>query len=163
MTPGEPILSLTETDLSVTLQATAADRSKLRVGQHATVQIDGENNVSSGTITELDSSPTEVSSGTGQSQQVYEGRIEVPNISGADGSQVSITVIDQQITDAVTVPIAAVKQNGSGVSVVRVINLATGRITEVPVTTGLTEGSYIQITHGLRLGQIVLVQVDQSS
>ncbi|MGP8060894.1 MAG: Calx-beta domain-containing protein [Acidimicrobiales bacterium] len=163
VTPGEPILSLTETDLSVTLQATAADRSKLRVGQHATVQIDGENNVSSGTITELDSSPTEVSSGTGQSQQVYEGRIEVPNISGADGSQVSITVIDQQITDAVTVPIAAVKQNGSGVSVVRVINLATGRITEVPVTTGLTEGSYIQITHGLRLGQIVLVQVDQSS
>ena len=45
----------------------------------------------------------------------------------------------------------------------RVINLATGRITEVPVTTGLTEGSYIQITQGLRVGQIVIVQVDQTS
>lgn len=164
VTPGEPILSLTEPNLSVTLQATAADRSKLRVGQHATVQIDGENNIAPGTITELDASPTAVSSGSsGQSQQVYEGRIEVSNLSGADGSQVSITVIDQQENDALTVPIAAVKQNGSGASVVRVINLANGRITEVPVTTGLTEGSYVQITKGLRVGQIVIVEVDQPS
>ena len=42
----------------------------------------------------------------------------------------------------------------------RVVSLAKGgRITEVPVTTGLTEGSYIQITGGLRLGQLVIVQV----
>jgi len=163
VTPGEPILSLTEPELSVTLQASAADRSKLAVGQPATVQIDGENNTYAGTITELDANATTVSSGTGSSQQVYEGRIEVPNISGADGSQVSITVIDQQENNALTVPIAAVKQNGSGVPVVRVINLRTGRISEVPVTTGLTEGSYIQITKGLVAGQIVVVQVDQPS
>jgi hypothetical protein len=163
VTPGEPILSLTEPNLSVTLQATAADRSKLRVGQRATVQIDGESNVAAGTITELDSAPTTISTGTGPSQQVYEGRIEVNDLNGADGSQVSITVIDQEETNALTVPIAAVKQNGSGVSVVRVINLANGRISEVPVTTGLTEGSYIQITKGLRAGQIVVVEVDQSS
>ena len=31
------------------------------------------------------------------------------------------------------------------------------------MTTGLTEGSYIQITQGLRVGQTVVVQVDQSS
>jgi multidrug efflux pump subunit AcrA (membrane-fusion protein) len=161
--PGGPILSLTEPTLSVTLQASAANRSNLKVGQKATVQIDGDNNTYAGTITELDSSPTSVSSGAGASAQVYEGRIEVPNITGADGSQVSITVIDQQELNALTVPIAAVKQNGSGASVVRVVDLRSGQITEVPVTTGLTEGSYIEVTKGLHPNEVVVVQVNQSS
>jgi hypothetical protein len=156
--PGEPILSLVEPDLSVTLQASAADRSQLAVGQTCTVQIDGENTQGTGVITELDSDSTTVSGA-----QVYEGTIEVSGVSGADGSQVSITVVDQQIDNALTVPIAAVKQNGSGVDVVRVVDLARGgRVTEVPVTTGLTEGSYIQVTGGLHLGQVILVQVAPS-
>jgi len=162
--PGEAILSLTESNLTVTLQASAADRSKLAVGQSCTVQIAGETTQGTGTITELDSTPTVISSGTGgQSEQVYEGRIEVSNLTGADGSQVSITVVDQQVNDALTVPIAAVKQNGSGVDVVRVINIGgAGTVTEVPVTTGLTEGSYVQITSGLRLGELVIAGADQS-
>ena len=36
------------------------------------------------------------------------------DLTGADGSAVSITVVDQQVDNALTVPIAAVKQNGSG-------------------------------------------------
>jgi len=162
--PGEAILSLTESNLTVTLQASAADRSKLAVGQSCTVQIAGETTQGTGTITELDSTPTVISSGTGgQSEQVYEGRIEVSNLTGADGSQVSITVVDKQVNDALTVPIAAVKQNGSGVDVVRVINIGgAGTVTEVPVTTGLTEGSYVQITSGLRLGELVIAGADQS-
>jgi multidrug efflux pump subunit AcrA (membrane-fusion protein) len=160
---GEAILSLTEPNLSVTLQATAAERSKLKVGQQCTVQIAGENTESSGVITELDATPTEISGSSGQSQQVYEGRIEVSGLNGADGSQVSINVVDQQVNNALTVPISAVKQNGSGGDVVRVVNLKNGKVTEVPVTTGLTEGSYIQITKGLRLGQVVISQVNQSS
>ncbi len=153
--PGEAILSLVEPDLSVTLQASAAERSKLSVGQSCTVQISGESTQGTGVITELDSDTTQV--GTAQ---VYEGTIEVTGVTGADGSQVSITVVDQQINDALTVPIAAVKQNGTGEDVVRVVNLALGgRVIEVPVTTGLTEGSYIQVTGGLRVGQLVIVEV----
>ena len=153
--PGQAILSLVEPDLSVTLQASAADRSKLQVGQTCTVQINGANNKGTGVITELDADTTQV--GTAQ---VYEGTIQLSGLTGADGSQVSITVVDQQIDNALTVPIAAVKQGGSGTDLVRVVSLAKGgRITEVPVTTGLTEGSYIQITGGLRLGQLVIVQV----
>ena len=92
--PGEAILTLTEPNLSVTLQASAADRSELSVGQPCTVQISGENNQGTGVITELDNDPTEVSSGAGQSSQVYEGKIEVSDLTGADGSQVSINVVD---------------------------------------------------------------------
>jgi multidrug efflux pump subunit AcrA (membrane-fusion protein) len=76
---------------------------------------------------------------------------------------VSIDVVDQQATDVLTVPIAAVKQNGSGVDVVRVIDITNGdKITEVPVSTGLTEGSYIQITKGLVGDEKVIVDVNQS-
>ena len=96
--------------------------------------------------------------------QVYEGQIALTGLTGADGSQVSITVIDRQIDNALTVPIAAVKQQGSGANVVRVVDLKHGgRITEVPVITGMTEGSYIQISGGLDLGQVVLVQVTPPS
>ncbi len=154
--PGESILSLVEPDLSVTLQASAADRTKLAVGQTCTVQISGSNTSGTGVISELDTDTTTVGSA-----QVYEGTIEVSDLTGADGSQVSITVVDQQIDDAMTVPIAAVKQDGTGQDVVRTVSLARGgRVTDVPVTTGLTEGSYIQITGGLHLGQIVIVQVN---
>jgi len=155
--PGEPILSLVEPDLSVTLQASAADRTNLAVGQSCTVQISGETTSGTGVITELDTDTTTVGAA-----QVYEGTIAVSDLDGADGSQVSITVVDQQIDNALTVPIAAVSQNGTGRDVVRTVSLARGgRVTEVPVTTGLTEGSYIQITGGVRLGQLVIVQVNQ--
>jgi hypothetical protein len=78
----------------VTLQASAADRSKLKVGQHCTVQISGETTTGTGTITSLNATPTLVSSSGGQSEQVYEGHIEVSDFSGADGAQVSIKVVD---------------------------------------------------------------------
>lgn len=157
--PGVPLLSLVEPDLSVTLQASAADRTKLAVGQTTTVQISGSNSSGTGVITELDSNTTTVGSA-----QVYEGTIAVSDLTGADGSQVSITVVDQQIDHALTVPIAAVKQNGTGQDVVRTVDLTrAGRVTDVPVTTGLTEGSYIEITKGLRLGQLVIVQVNPGS
>ena len=56
----------------------------------------------------------------------------------------------EEKTDVLTVPIAAVKQNGQGEDVVRVIDLDHGgKITETPVTTGLSEGSFIEVTQGL--------------
>jgi multidrug efflux pump subunit AcrA (membrane-fusion protein) len=155
---GETILALTEPNLSVTLEATAAERTKLRVGQHCTVKIDGETTSSPGVISQLNSTPTAPS---GTSGALYQGRIEVSGLNGADGSQVAISVVDQQVTNALTVPISAVKQNGTGADVVRVIDLHDNKITEVPVTTGLTQGSYIQVKKGLHLGQVVISEVDQ--
>ena len=54
---------------------------------------------------------------------MYEGKIQVGDLGAADGAAVTIKVIDQQETNAITVPIAAVKQNGSGQDVVRVIDI----------------------------------------
>jgi multidrug efflux pump subunit AcrA (membrane-fusion protein) len=71
--------------------------------------------------------------------------------------------VDQQATNVLTVPIAAVKQNGVGQQVVRVINVADGgKVSEVPVSLGLTEGSYVEITKGLRGDEKVIVDVNQN-
>ena len=50
----------------------------------------------------------------------------------------------------------------AGQDVVRVIDLEhKGKVNEVPVETGLTEGSYIEIKKGLKGNETVIVQVDQ--
>jgi hypothetical protein len=169
VTAGEPILDLTEPHVSVTLQASPSDRTNLAVGQPCTVQISGSQAEVSGTITELDSAPTTINTGSsasggGGSEEVYEGTIEssdLASLMGADGSTVSISVVNQEATDAPTVPIAAVKQNGVGADVLRVLS-SSGSISEVPVITGLSEGSYIQIKSGATIGETVIVQSDQS-
>jgi len=75
---------------------------------------------------------------------------------------VTIDVVLDQRPDALTVPIAAVKQNGAGKDVVRVMDLDHGgKVTEVPVTTGISEGSYIEVRTGLKGGEVLVVQVDE--
>jgi HlyD family secretion protein len=163
--PGTPIMSLTERNFTVTLQASASDRTKLKVGQHCTVTLAGGVIEKPGTISQLDSNLTslEAASPGGAQQQVYEGEINVGDLGAADGAAVTIKVIDQQETNAITVPIAAVKQNGTGQDVVRVIDLnAGGKVRDVPVLTGLTEGSFIEIKKGLKGTETVIVEVDQS-
>ena len=162
--PGTPVLSLTDPDFTVTLQASATDRTKLKVGQHCTVQLVGGTEEQSGTISQLDDNLTalEASQPGGAQQQVYEGEIQVGDLGAANGAAVTIKVIVKEVQNAITVPIAAVKQNGSGDDVVRVIDLAHGgKVTEVKVQTGLTEGSYIEVSKGLKGDESVIVETDE--
>ena len=62
--PGTPILSLTDPNFTVTLQASASDRTKLKVGQHCTVALVGGANEEPGTISELDENLTSLDAGT---------------------------------------------------------------------------------------------------
>jgi multidrug efflux pump subunit AcrA (membrane-fusion protein) len=90
---------------------------------------------------------------------VYKGKITVGDLGAADGATVSIDVIVQDKANVLTVPIAAVKQNGSGQDVVRVIDLAHGgRVAEVPVKTGLSSGDYIEVERGLTGNEVVIVE-----
>lgn len=159
---GTPLFSLTETAFTVTLDASAADRTKLKVGQSVTVQLQGADGTAPGVITELDDN---VTTDPETKKQSYKGKVQVQGTLGAaDGAPVTIKVVVQERLGALTVPIAAVKQNGAGDDVVRVIDLAKGgRIHEVRVTTGLSEGSYIEIKSGLRARQVVVVQLDKGS
>jgi hypothetical protein len=159
---GTPLFNITEPGFTVTLEANAADRSQLEVGQQVTVQVQGGQGTATGVITELDENAT-VDPQTGA--QTYEGKVQVQgDLGAADGAPVNIDVILEDKPGVLTVPIAAVKQNGEGRDVVRVIDLTRGgKITEKVVETGLAEGSFIEITEGLRGNEVVVVEVDQSS
>jgi hypothetical protein len=159
---GTPLFTLTETTVEVTLSASAADRTKLKVGQVVTVQVQGGDASAPGVITELDDTPT---TDKETKQQTYKGKVQVRgDLGAADGTPVTIKVVVQERLGALTVPIAAVKQNGSGDDVVRIIDLDNGgKVKEVKVTTGLSEGSYIEIKSGLNAQQVVVVEVDESS
>jgi Calx-beta domain-containing protein len=158
--PGKPLFSLTETGFTVTLKASAADRTKLKVGQATTVQLQGGTATAPGVISELDDNATTDETAK---TSVYEGKVQVQgDLGAADGAPVTIKVVLQEHLNALTVPIAAVKQNGAGQDVVRVIDLAHGgRITERRVKTGLSEGSFIEIESGLKGNEVVVVELDQ--
>ncbi|HYD09958.1 MAG TPA: Calx-beta domain-containing protein, partial [Acidimicrobiales bacterium] len=156
--PGTPLLSLTDPQLTVTLRSNASDRTKLAQGQAVSVKVVGSTVEAPGVISQLDETAS-IDENTGE--QFYEGRVDVDGLEGADGSSVIIEVALNQVEDALTVPIASVKQDGSGQDVVRVIDLeGDGAITEVPVETGLAEGSYLEVVGGLEGGEVVVVEVD---
>ena len=155
---GTPLLSLTDSALTVTMHATASDRTRLRTGQKATVSVTGSTDKAEGVITKLDDT-AKVDEKT--KEQYYEGTVEVPKLDAADGANVSIEVVLDERNEVLTVPIAAVKQNGDGQDVVRVLDLDHGGdIKEVDVQTGISEGSYIEIKSGLQGGEVVIVEVD---
>lgn len=156
---GTPLLSLTDSGFTVKLSATASDRTKLKVGQNVTVKLAGGTNEVPGTISQLDDTVL-IDAKTGA--QTYGGKVNVGDpgsLGAADGATVTIDVVINQRESVLAVPIAAVKQDGTGKDVVRVIDLgATGKITEVAVVTGITEGSFIEIVSGLNGGEVVVVE-----
>ena len=158
---GTPLFSLTETNLTVTIDVSAADRTKLKVGQAVTVQVQGGTQSAPGIITQLDDFLT---TDTKTQKQTYQGKVQVQgDLGAADGTPVTVKVVTQERLGALTVPIAAVLQNGDGQDVVRVIDLSNGETREVRVSTGLTEGSYIEVKSGLKAKDVVVVQIDKSS
>ncbi|HEX9505171.1 MAG TPA: Calx-beta domain-containing protein [Acidimicrobiia bacterium] len=158
---GKPLFSLTETGFTVTLKASAADRTKLKVGQSTTVQLAGGTDTAPGVISELDEAAT---TDTTTKTQTYQGKVQVQGkLGAADGAPVTIKVVLEERLNALTVPIAAVKQNGQGQDVVRVIDLAHGgQVHEVKVRTGLSEGSYIEIRSGLKGNEVVVVELNKA-
>ncbi|MFN8025983.1 MAG: Calx-beta domain-containing protein [Acidimicrobiia bacterium] len=158
---GTPLFSLTETNLAVTIDVSAADRTDLKVGQAVTVEVQGGDQTAPGVITQLDDF---ITTDKTTQKQTYQGKVQVKgDLGAADGTPVTVKVIKQERLGALTVPIAAVKQDGDGNDVVRVIDVGTGAIREVKVKTGLTEGSYIEVKSGLKPKDVVVVQVDKSS
>ena len=160
--PGTPLFTLTDTSYTVTLSASASDRTKLTLGEHVTVELSGGSTQVDGVIAELDDNVT-VDPKT--QAQTYQGKISViGNLGAADGATVTIGVTLNSASNVVTVPIAAVKQNGEGRDVVRVIDLTKGgHVSEVPVATGVSDDSYIEIRSGLRGGEVVIVEMDKTT
>lgn len=155
---GSPVLTLTEPVFTVKLIVTATDRAKLEVGQKVMVSLDSSDVEMDGAIATLDDTAT--ISDTGEEQ--YEGTVAVQgDLDAVDGARATIDVTLAERLGVLTVPVAAVLRSGGG-DEVRLINSA-GTITRVPVTIGLIDGEWVEITSGLKGDELVVVDVDAAA
>ena len=152
---GQEVLTLTEPDFTITLTLNPTNRGNLEVGMAVEVEIQASDEEAvPGVILELDETATV----TGDGSERYEGVIETFEVLDAvDGASVNVDVTREEKVDVITVPIAAVLQDGQGNDVVRVV-LVDGTTTQVQIETGLSEGAFVEVTEGLVGDELVLVE-----
>jgi multidrug efflux pump subunit AcrA (membrane-fusion protein) len=155
---GAPVLTLTEPTFTITLQVGPGDRAELEVGQSVFVALDAADEDLPGVIATLDDTATVDEQG-GES---YEGTVTVAGeFAAVDGASATIDVTLQERLGVLAVPVASVLRSAGG-DVVRVVN-DEGTITRVPVTIGLVDGEWVEITSGLNGNELVVVDVDAAA
>ena len=152
---GQQVLTLTEPDFTITLTLNPTDRGNLEVGMAVEVELQAsDQDAVPGVILELDETATI----RGDGSERYEGVIETfEELDAVDGANVNVDVTREERIDVITVPVAAVLQDGQGNDVVRVV-LTDGTTRQVQVKVGLSEGAYVEITEGLTGNELVLVE-----
>ncbi|MGI9595919.1 MAG: peptidoglycan-binding protein [Acidimicrobiales bacterium] len=157
VSPGLPLVSFVERDLTISVAVDPTDRSRLDVGLPAVVTVSASDIEVSGRISELADAP-EVD---GQGVERYAGEVESDvQLDIVDGAAVRVEVILAEVVDAMVVPVASVSLDGSGREEIRVLN-GDGTIDRVPVETGLTEGALVEIVDGLDGSEQIVVEVRQ--
>ena len=152
---GQQVLTLTEPDFTITLTLNPTDRGNLEVGMAVEVELQAsDQDAVPGVIIELDETATVSADGS----ERYEGVIETSeSLDAVDGANVNVDVTREEKIDVITVPVAAVLQDGQGNDVVRVV-LSDGTTAQVQVEVGLSEGAFVEITDGLTGNELVLVE-----
>jgi multidrug efflux pump subunit AcrA (membrane-fusion protein) len=155
---GAPVLRLTEPTFTITLQVGPGDRAELEVGQTVLVSLDAADEELPGVVATLEDTATIDDQG-GES---YEGTVVVEGeFAAVDGANATIEVTLAERLGVLAVPVAAVLRSAGG-DVVRVVNDA-GTISRVPVTIGLVDGEFVEITSGLVGNELVVIDVDAAA
>lgn len=152
---GQQVLTLTEPDFTITLTLNPTDRGNLEEGMAVEVELQASDQEAvPGIILELDETATV----SGDGSERYEGVIQTfETLDAVDGANVNVDVTREEKVDVITVPVAAVLQDGQGNDVVRVV-LTDGTTRQVQVKVGLSEGAFVEITEGLTGDELVLVE-----
>jgi len=154
VTPGQPVLNITDPQFTVKLKVGAAERADLEVGQKAAVDLSVGDQILDGVISSLDETAAVGPNG----EQIYEGVVTVQgDFEAVDGATVSVDVTLDEVVDALAVPVAAILRSADG-DEVRIVN-DEGTITRVPVTIGLVDREWAQVITGLKGDELVVVDV----
>ncbi len=140
--------------VTMTVAVSQEDISTISVGDTASIALTAyEGEIFSGEVTGIESSSSIGTSTvnydvevlfTGDTEKVY---------SGMTGE---VTFVEQEVTDVLYVPNKAIHQDGAR-SWVKVKD-SDGAISEVTVTTGFSNGTYVEIKDGLEEGDTVLLE-----
>lgn len=148
--PGEPALSVTSTQKQVKVSLDTADQDLARNGARATVELPDDDTVT-GTISHV-SKVAKAASGSGTSSSgTTDATIEVditltdPKQAGDyDQAPVSVDLVSARAKDVLSVPVQALIALPDGGYGVQVVN--GGRVTTVPVKTGIYASSRVEIS-----------------
>jgi multidrug efflux pump subunit AcrA (membrane-fusion protein) len=155
---GAPVLTLTEPVFTITLQVGPGERAELEVGQKVLVSLDAADDELPGVIATLEDTATVDEQGA----ESYEGTVVVEgDLAAVDGARATVDVTLSERLGVLSVPVAAVLRSAGG-DVVRVVN-DEGTITRLPVTIGLVDGEWVEITSGLEGDELVIVDVDAAA
>jgi len=140
----------------VSIELPLKTRSALQVGDPATVTPAGATTELSGKITSI--SPLETS-GTSGDTTTYTTTIVVadPDDLLSDGAKATVSIPVASATGAVTVPVSALTPTGTGTGTVAVLAAGSDTPTTTEVTTGAVGGGLVQITDGLKVGEVVVL------
>ena len=142
----------TTDDLIMTISVNENQISKLSKEQEVTITPTTDDSLNyTGTVTKIDSVGTYASSGT-----TFNVSISFKNDGNLKlGMSASCEVVLEEVTNVLTVPIAAVQTEDDKKYVV--IKNDAGNTENIEITTGLSDDDYVEIKSGLEEGQIVQV------
>ena len=142
----------TTDDLIMTISVNENQISKLSKDQEVTITPTTDESLNyTGTVTKIDSVGTYASSGT-----TFNVSISFKNDGNLKlGMSASCEVVLEEVTNVLTVPIAAVQTEDDKKYVVTIND--NGDEENVEITTGLSDDDYVEIKSGLEEGQIVQV------
>ncbi len=128
----------------------SAQVPSVKVGQSASVEVDGVDGNLAGTVAQV--GPVE----SGTSGYSYPVVVALPATAGGlhAGSAANVTISTGQVSHVVAVPTSAVQTLGSRTYV---LELDSGQLTRKVVRTGMVGNEYTQVLSGLTPGQSVVL------
>jgi multidrug efflux pump subunit AcrA (membrane-fusion protein) len=160
ITTGETVSADSSTDIvtiigtkSYEVQATldSSQVPSVKVGQSASVEVDGVNGTLSGTVSQV--GPVQ----SGDSGYDYPVIVALPSSAAGilfTGSTANVNISTGAVSNVVAVPTSAVQTLGSRSYV---LELAKGELTEKVVKIGMVGDTYTQVLSGLMPGQSVVL------
>ncbi len=122
----------------------------VKVGQSATVEVDGVNGSIAGTVSQV--GPVQ----SGESGYTYPVVVALPGSTSGlfTGSTANVTISTGTVSNVVAVPTSAVQTLGTRAYV---LELSKGQLTRKVVKVGMVGGVYTQVLSGLTPGQSVVL------
>ena len=160
VSPGQPLIAFTAPALEVVAQLAPTQRVRVSEGLAVIVEVTGNRNTVRGTLgVPREAPPAPAAPGQPPAEQTtYIASVLLAGpIEAIDGAQVQATILLAEVPNALVVPLAAIIMDGQGSPAVQVRDDA-GAVRIAPVTTGLSEGAFIEVKSGLQGGETVLLE-----
>ena len=141
-----------DTDMKAVISVNEQNILNIAPGQDAQITVNSLDGVFSGKVTKVNRSSKSENGVTS-----YEVEITLPKDSRMlSGMSANVVIKIEGVKGAVVIPVAAIQQTGTGSSVYLSYDEKTGMLgDEVPVVTGLSDGSMIEITEGISEGDTI--------